>query len=134
MSYSASDLMGDIKIDPSKTVYVIMANDRTHVFPDPGDKSKPWWTYNIREVDVVMMSLKKDFKNKRYQRVTLAQAVGLIGSKQVELMTVWKPVFEDIRKLTKLEDKFDLYAKAKRKLGAHPILLDQQLRQQLKIQ
>ena len=121
------------KFDGSKTVYVVMANDRTHVFANPDGSGEPFWTYNEREIDVVMMSLKKDFKNNKYSKVTLSTAITLIGEKQAELATLWKPAILEMSKKKDLPSKWEIYARAKKKLGAHPIILDEALKLELQI-
>jgi len=125
--------LGPKKFDADKTVYVIMSVDRTHVFANPDGTGSPFWSYSEKEIDVVMWSLKNDFKNNKYAKTTLATAVTLVGEKQADLTECWKPAIIEMSKSKTLQDKWDIYARAKKKLGAHPIILDDALKLELQI-
>ena len=129
-----TSILGDnVVVDPSKTVWVVMAIDRTHVLPQPDGNGKAYWSYSETEVDVVMMSLKKDFKNRSYVKLSLGQALPLIGEKQKELQELWETPVRDIAKAKSLKEKFEIYRKARKKIGVHPLLLDDALRVELQI-
>lgn len=129
-----TDILGKpITIDADRTVYVMLSFDRTHVLPDPCGDGSPWWSYNESAADVIEFAQKGTPRKKQYSKITLARAIKFVGEKQAKLSEQWQPALRAIAKHRKLSDKWDVYRRAKKSLGAHPILLDAELRIELKI-
>lgn len=124
-------LGGPIKFQADKTVYVLLSRDKTHVMANPDGTGSPFWSYDEKQIDVVVMSLKRDFKSNRYVKVTLATAIDLVGEKQSELQDLWEPVMKEILTTNSKNAKRNLYLKAKKAIGAHPVIFDETLKLEL---
>jgi hypothetical protein len=124
-------LHGSPTLEPGRPVYVLMHKDQTHVASLPDGTAD--WSYNKSDMELRLKILTLDFSNNNYVLCTALQATTLISNKQAELEDLWEPVLKEIRKTPKLRPAWELYAKALKKLGPHPLRFDAYLKQKLRI-
>jgi hypothetical protein len=124
-------LHGTPQLEPGRSVFVLLHKDETHVASLPNGEAD--WSYNRADMQLREQILNKDFGNQNYGVVTLTEALTRISNKQGELMKQWTPALNAIKRTRKLEDAWELYAKARKALGAHPLEADPWLRKKLQI-
>jgi hypothetical protein len=123
------NLHGKPFIDQSRTVYVLIHKDHTHVASLPDGSAD--WSYNRADMELREKILSKDFANRAYSTTTLPEAITLICNKQDELEQLWKPALKEIFSATSIQNAFAAYKRARRKIGPHPIRFDAQLKKKL---
>lgn len=125
-------LTDSTKLEPGRTVYVLLHKDKTHVASLPDGTAD--WSYNEPDMELRRKILVKDFNNLNYTTVTMGFALIEIANRQAELGILWGPVIIEMKKPRRsLEERFGLYKNAQSRLGAHPIDQDSLLRKLLKI-
>lgn len=124
-------LHGTPQLEPGRTVYVLLHKDETHVASLPNGEAD--WSYNRADMQLREQILAKDFHNSSYGVVPLVEALTRISNKQAQLEKLWEKPIKEIVRTRRLEDAWELYAKAKKALGPHPLRFDQALRRKLKI-
>ena len=126
----AEDLI-KTQLDPTRPVYVLIHKDRSHLYSK--EKHEPLWSYETQPIELVRKILVKDFHNRNYSLTTLKEALPIIANRQAELVIEWTPAINKIRSTRSLEERFNLYKRAKQKIGPHPIEADSILKRLLNL-
>lgn len=119
------------KFDPTQTVWVLIHKDHTHFHSLPNGEIN--WDYNKANMDLVDKILEKDFGNRNYIVMKLADAFPLFCNVQAELVKLWTPTINLIRKERDFHQRRAIYERFyNSKRVAHPIEADALLKRLLK--
>lgn len=124
-------LNGSPQLEPGRAVFVLLHKDKTHVASLPDGTAD--WDYDPAVMKLRQKILEKDFGNRNYTVISLKAALVLIANKQAELEKLWSPVIKEIQRAKTLEDAWNIYVKAERRAGPHPMGYDAYLRKKLQI-
>tara|TARA_R110000868_G_scaffold81743_1_gene231155 strand:+ start:7867 stop:8250 length:384 start_codon:yes stop_codon:yes gene_type:complete len=125
------DLQDNTKFEPGRPLFVLLHKDRTHIQSLPN--GEPDWSYNKADMELRQKILQKDFHNNNYEVVTADIALTHIANRQAELIIMWTPVINAIRKEPNLAYKRNLYTRfAKRTKLPHPVEADGLLKKELR--
>lgn len=120
------------KFEPGRPVYVLMHKDKTHLHCLPNGEVD--WDYSKARMDLVEQILTKEFNNPNYISIELSVAWPHICNHQAELVTLWTPTINAIRKAKTLKARFELYQSFRQKTKtAHPLEADALLKRLLQL-
>lgn len=132
MDINENQLLGQAgyqTIDRGREIYVFLSRDKTHLMPDPSHMGHAWFTQDIAAAKVVDISLRKEFKaGGAYTLLTLKEALPILCNTQAELSKAWEPVIAEMEKSKKPMERLEIYAKYRKKWGAHPLLEDKKIK------
>lgn len=118
------------KFEPGRPVWVLMHKDKSHFHCLPDGNID--WSYNKADMELRERILIKDFGNTNYGVVELSWALPLFCNHQAELVTLWTPAINNIRKARSLKERFGIYQNfIKRHKQPHPLEADALLKRLL---
>lgn len=120
------------KFEPGRPVWVLMHKDTTHFHCLPTGEVD--WSYNKSDMELREKILKKDFNNHNYGAIELSWAWPLFCNHQAELVKLWTPTINLIRRGRQLEERRAIYERFfKRHHAAHPLEADALLKRLLQL-
>lgn len=119
------------KLDPSRTAYVLLHIDESHIYARPD--GEPAWSYDENQMKTVQ-KVAEETGPCPYRPCELQRALVLVGNKQSEIEKSWLPTIEAMRKEKKLNERLNIYRKKLRRSNLpHPLLYDAELRKLLQL-
>lgn len=120
------------KFEPGRPVWVLMHKDKTHFHCLPTGEVD--WSYNKADMELREQILIKDFNNRNYGAIELSFAWPLFCNHQAELVKLWTPTINLIRKAKTVPERQAIYARFyKRHKVAHPLEADALLKRLLQL-
>jgi hypothetical protein len=119
------------KLDTSVPVYVLINKDFCHFHSLPNGEIN--WDYNRANMELIEKILEKDFGNKSYIVMPLSEAFPLFCNKQAELVKIWTPAINLIRKEPNIDYRRRIYKSTiNSNKVPHPLEADALLKRLLK--
>lgn len=121
------------KFEPGRPVYVLLHEDKSHIYPNPDGGAA--WSYNRNDIELIRKIIKEDFGITTYHVLPLSQAWPLLCNTQAELELLWRDTIVKLRKIKNLHERRNHYRNFfLRHKRPHPILHDATLKKLLAIE
>jgi len=119
------------KFEPGRPVYVLLHKDHTHFHCLPHGEVD--WDYDKKVMDLREQILRKDFDNFDYNCIDLATAWPIFCNRQADLVKLWTPTINLIRKSRSIMERRAIYQRFfDRRKAAHPLEADALLKRLLR--
>jgi hypothetical protein len=116
--------------NPERPTYILLHKDESHVY---SASTGAVWSHETKDLELVQKILKEDFGVCNYYIIELQEGLVRIGNVQAELVRLWTPTINAIRKERNLEKRRHLYANfMDRHKAPHPLEADALLKKYLK--